>query len=190
MSDKPQAAKQGKGLKGFYIAIAIVALVAVGLYFSWTPLRLSYLEGRVRNAGPATIDIAKITSESIAVPDHPRLVAARELARIGPASLPAFRRLLADEDPAKRIEIQMGLSGPLNGWALPLLIEIARKGRTPQERHMAMWGCDYTTGLEHAPKKYDPAKLDEGCRKLEAWWEKEGEAQYGPGGPYYWPPGR
>ena len=180
-SDPP--AKHGRSLTGFYLAAGLTALLlGLGAWAS-TPLRIWYWERAVRDACWTSKRPRGLFRET-----EKR---ATRLARVGPASLPAFERLLRDEDIGNRHEILLGLRDADATWAMPLVVEVARKGDRDLPGWAILVACslakrafadekDLEVCLHQVPNNLH-VFVPEGRAKLFDWWEREGKARYGGG---------
>ncbi len=162
----------------------------VGFYFAWTPLRIWYWEREVRRRGWSSVTTEGPGPDGTWVRKTPRINAARELLRLGPAAEPAVRRLLEVDDDGDRLpeDVLHAFSRREDKWALPLLIEIAG-----DKNSYVYYGAIYAAERVTRRKFFPPVRhinelsgwgaarrwREQARKNLLDWWEKEGRAEYG-----------
>jgi len=182
----PDDRPRSRRMLGFYIAMGAALALFVGGWFAWTPLRIGYWEGKVRRTDPSPY-VKTGPHGSCFVQPCDR--AARALAELGPAALPAVSRLLRDENSQTQAAVVRALGDTKSTWALPLLIELMEK---PTAEYGVILACVYAvsnlTGYR-VPTHYSGTSQSftdndnaQHCRRsLLDWWGREGRAKYGRG---------
>jgi len=168
---------------GFYIAIGVVATLVVAAALLWKPLQAYRWETQLRkNAATglsvcATFTLADGTSGfAYSTPQE-----AIRLCSIGPASAPAFRRLMRSPDQAVKISAALAL-GEADKWGLPILLEAASDA-DDLVALQAIRSAERLAKRQFAPGQYlshqPAAAAAAGRRALREWWEAEGRAEHG-----------
>jgi hypothetical protein len=154
----------------FYISTGLVVALFVAGYFAWTPLRVWYLERRIRSMYSGSIEDV-------------RMFEFRKLANCGPQAYRSFERLV-NRSPDLRWSAMRALRKPADSWALPLVVESANSAQF-ETVHAALIAAKRITGKNFVPwTDRFPSMPDPGPhrKRLLAWWESEGKAKYGRGG--------
>ncbi len=183
--------KKRKGMLGFYIGLGAVALLLVGFYFSWTPLRVWYWEREVRRS-PSGNNFRVEWPDWPITSMGPRGEAARRLVDIGPVARFAVRRLLAEKDFELRLDVVVAFRKEEHAWGVPLLVEAGSDERIENLMiaEYAIMATGHICGQQFFPvtrnimdegSEFQIARVQEGRKALRVWWEKEGKAKYGRG---------
>jgi hypothetical protein len=183
-----------KGLLAFYISMGVVALLFVGFCFAWTPLRVWYWEREVRRSPPWIFSPGQ--SGQTPVIEFPRTRAARALADLGPSSAAAFRRLVRARNYDPNGYVLGVLNRPDDSWALPMLMETAKRDDPALAAH-AIYAVQDITGKSFFPSvkstgdaisdiplggaAWSRETVEPARTKLLKWWTREGKAKYGSG---------
>ena len=114
-----------------------------------------------------------------------RVSAARSLIRTGPSAAAAVERLLGLDDPYLRIDVLDGFQGTEAEWAIPILVDFARRADLG-EAMSAIEAIEGQTKKELLPpfrpmsSGFDEARRRRiGRDRMIDWWEREGRAKYG-----------
>ena len=174
--------KKRKGLLAFYVATGFLALLFVGFYFAWTPLRVLYWERKVRTKPRSS---SGNPQGAVVQDSDARVLAAIKLAKLGTAARSAFRRLLNSPDMGVRTAALFGLRDSQPSWALPLLVEVCSDKDQAVVCH-ALWAAEDICGRQFGPaQEFGPrgndAPLKAARRNFLDWWNREGKAKYGRG---------
>ncbi len=198
--------KKRKGLLAFYVGTGVVALLFVGFYFAWTPLRIWYHE---RELTRYLQDVTKqsgwylyshrggyITSPGRKGPT-PRTRALAHLMAMGTEARPAIARCFRAAPPWMRVVLLDFLQFHHEPWTLPIVVEHANG----KERAVALKAMDtaeqlaqqsfYPAGPRWVPYKgkgggrtgrdITEEELRGARKNLLDWWNREGRAKYGRG---------
>jgi hypothetical protein len=174
-----QPARHTRSLTGFYIMLGVVAaLVGAGAWV-WKPALVKYHESRVR---------ALLSSEGVSgrkSSEDERVIL--KLAEIGPASLPAFERMiLVERLPGSDELIYLGLDRREQTWAMPLLARLLVEHEVPVLDYHALNAAETLSQRMFFDRDFTPRNsrdfrgdVERARQEFLAWWEREGQAQYG-----------
>ncbi len=189
--------KKRKGLLAFYVATGFLALLFVGFYFGWTPLRVSYWERGVLRKAPADGLVEQLKASSniftarsgsatpLVLEQIDGLPEALNLVDAGPRAGGALGRLLQASDREVRGVTSLALEMRKPPWVLPLVMQAVESKDVDIALNAVFTAqrlTDEDFGLDAASGSIEDRKLLPDARKrLLAWWEREGKAKYGSG---------
>jgi hypothetical protein len=164
-------------MAGFYLAMGALLALAVGFAFAWTPLRILRWERAVVKApGSSAWDLG-----------NEKYQAACLLVDLGPAALPAVRRLVGNPDAEVRLAAVSALREPEHAWGLPLIVEAA-SDKDWRVAYVAIGSAEKVSGRRfgNVASPLTEPPTDETLRVFRRllldWWEREGRVKYGGGG--------
>lgn len=163
---------RSRSLLWFYLALGLVAGLAVFAAWIWKPLRAAHWERRVR----AAYERGDVKAGADALD---------KLEALGPAARGAFGRLLAPNGAWYRGQIAQLAGRRENKWLLPVLVRLVREDRDPAPVYLALAAAESMSGKIFLDRDFLPRTREQGSAvaqgrdKLLDWWEREGRAKYG-----------
>jgi len=160
-----------RSLVGFYLALGLVAGLAVFAAWIWNPLRAARWERQVR----AAYERGDVKTAADALD---------KLEAIGPAARPAFERLLAPNGAWYRGQIAQLAGRRENKWLLPVMVRLVREDRESAPVYLALAAAEGMSGRIFLDPGFLPRSRElgpavaQGRERLLEWWEREGRDKY------------
>lgn len=160
----PEPPVGDRSLAGFYLALGLVAGLAVFAAWVWNPLRAAHWERQVRSA----YERGNVKAAGDALD---------KLEALGPAAKAAAGRLLAPNRAWYRGQVIQALDRKENRWLLPALVRLAREDGDRAVVFLAVRSAESISGrifFLAAPE----TTTESGRARLLDWWDREGRDKY------------